>query len=71
MTFAFPLLVGNLIQQVYNLTDSVIVRRFLGKEVAPVFDIPLDGEGEAAVYVLARNFWKISFRHPGRDDVFL
>lgn len=32
LTFAFPLLVGNLIQQVYNLTDSVIVGRFLGKE---------------------------------------
>ncbi len=32
LTFAFPLLIGNLIQQVYNLTDSVIVGRFLGKE---------------------------------------
>ncbi len=32
LTFAFPLLVGNLIQQVYNLTDSVIVGSFLGKE---------------------------------------
>ena len=30
--FALPLLVGNLTQQVYNLTDSVIVGRFLGKE---------------------------------------
>ena len=29
--FALPLLVGNLTQQVYNLTDSVIVGRFLGK----------------------------------------
>ena len=32
LKFAFPLLIGNLLQQLYNLTDSVIVGRFLGKE---------------------------------------
>ncbi|MDR2121218.1 MAG: MATE family efflux transporter [Tannerella sp.] len=32
LAFASPLLVGNLLQQVYNLTDSVIVGHFLGKE---------------------------------------
>ena len=30
MTFWFPLLMGNLFQQVYNLADSVIVGRFVG-----------------------------------------
>jgi len=30
--FVFPLLIGNLLQQVYNLVDSVIVGNFIGKE---------------------------------------
>jgi putative MATE family efflux protein len=32
LAFAFPLLLGNLLQQLYSLTDSIIVGRFLGKE---------------------------------------
>jgi putative MATE family efflux protein len=32
LAFTFPLLLGNLLQQAYNLTDSIIVGRFLGKE---------------------------------------
>jgi len=32
LTFVFPLLIGNLLQQTYNLADSVIVGHFLGKE---------------------------------------
>ncbi len=31
-TFAVPLLVGNLIQQMYNLVDSIILGNFVGKE---------------------------------------
>lgn len=30
--FAVPLLVGNLLQQFYNITDNIIVGQFLGKE---------------------------------------
>ena len=30
--FALPLLVGNLLQRFYNITDSIIVGQFLGKE---------------------------------------
>ena len=30
--FAFPLLIGNLLQQFYNITDSIIVGQFIGKE---------------------------------------
>ena len=30
--FALPLLVGNLLQQFYNITDSIIVGQFLGKD---------------------------------------
>lgn len=32
LSFAFPLLVGNLFQQMYNLVDAAIVGRFLGTE---------------------------------------
>lgn len=32
LRFALPLLAGNLLQQFYNVTDSIIVGRFLGKE---------------------------------------
>ena len=32
LAFVFPLLIGNLLQQLYNLVDSVIVGHFLGKE---------------------------------------
>lgn len=32
LRFAFPMLLGNLLQQLYNVTDSVIVGQFLGKE---------------------------------------
>lgn len=30
--FAVPLLIGNILQQLYNITDSVIVGQFIGKE---------------------------------------
>lgn len=32
LRFAFPLLIGNLLQQFYNITDSIIVGQFLGKQ---------------------------------------
>ncbi len=32
LRFAWPLLLGNLLQQTYNITDSIIVGQFLGKE---------------------------------------
>lgn len=32
LSFSLPMLLGNVFQQVYNLTDSVIVGRFVGKE---------------------------------------
>ncbi len=32
LTFAWPMLIGNLFQQLYNLVDSVVVGRFIGKE---------------------------------------
>jgi len=30
--FAFPIMVGNLLQQLYNVVDTIIVGRFLGRE---------------------------------------
>ena len=32
LRFALPLLIGNLFQQVYNIVDSVVVGKFLGKD---------------------------------------
>lgn len=32
LKFTFPLLIGNILQQTYNLIDSIIVGQFLGKE---------------------------------------
>lgn len=32
LKFAFPMLVGNLFQQLYNIVDSVVVGRFIGKD---------------------------------------
>lgn len=32
LQFTFPLLIGNILQQTYNLVDSVIVGQFLGKD---------------------------------------
>ncbi len=32
LRFATPMLIGNVFQQVYNVTDSIIVGKFLGKE---------------------------------------
>ena len=32
LQFATPMLIGNVFQQLYNVTDSIIVGRFLGKE---------------------------------------
>ena len=31
--FAFPIMVGNLLQQFYNVVDTLIVGQFLGKEM--------------------------------------
>ena len=30
--FAFPIMVGNLLQQFYNVVDTLIVGQFLGKD---------------------------------------
>lgn len=32
LRFAFPMMLGNLLQQLYNIVDTLIVGRFLGKE---------------------------------------
>ena len=32
LRFAFPMILGNLLQQVYNVADTLIVGRFIGKE---------------------------------------
>ena len=32
LRFAFPIMVGNLLQQLYNVVDTLIVGQFLGKD---------------------------------------
>ena len=32
LLFALPMILGNLLQQTYNITDTLIVGRFVGKE---------------------------------------
>ena len=32
LLFSFPILLGNLFQQIYSLSDTLVVGRFLGKE---------------------------------------
>ena len=32
LAFAFPLMIGNLFQQLYNTVDSIVVGNFVGKE---------------------------------------
>jgi Na+-driven multidrug efflux pump len=32
LNFAVPMLIGNVFQQFYNIADSIIVGKFIGKE---------------------------------------
>ena len=32
LIFAFPIFIGNVFQQLYNMADSIIVGRFVGKD---------------------------------------
>ena len=32
LIFAFPMIMGNLLQQIYNIADTMVVGRFLGAE---------------------------------------
>ncbi len=32
LKFAFPIMMGNVLQQLYNVVDTLIVGRFLGKD---------------------------------------
>ena len=36
LNFAFPLLLGNLLQQTYSLMDAAIVGKFLGMYLQPI-----------------------------------
>ena len=57
LQFAFPLLIGNLLQQTYNIIDAAIVGQTLGPEASV----------QAAVY----SFWcSASVWEAARDSVF-
>lgn len=60
LQFAFPLLIGNLLQQTYNIIDAAIVGQTLGPERSPA-------SVQAAVY----SFWcSASVWEAARDSVF-
>ena len=44
LLFALPMMLGNLLQQVYNITDTIIVGRFLGSGALAGTTYPLDRE---------------------------
>ena len=59
LSFAFPLLIGNLLQQTYNIIDAAIVGQALGPEAL--------ASVQAAVY----SFWcSASVWEAARDSVF-
>ena len=59
LSFAFPLLIGNLLQQTYNIIDAAIVGQALGPE-AP-----------ASVQAVVYSFWcSASVWEAARDSVF-
>ena len=37
LTFCIPMLMGNIIQQLYNMVDSIVVGRFVGVDAFAVF----------------------------------
>lgn len=41
LSFAFPILLSNIFQQVYNISDVMIVGRFLGQNLWPPLGQPL------------------------------
>jgi len=64
--FAFPLIVGNLLQQFYNIIDSIIVGKYLGTEALaavgasfPIFYTLISfiiGIGSGATVVISQYF---------------
>ena len=67
LSFAFPLLIGNLLQQTYNIIDAAIVGQALGPEVRFLALMRLQVLGRAAVY----SFWcSASVWEAARDSVF-
>ena len=68
LTFSFPLVFGNLFQQLYSIVDAVVVGKFVGVDAlaavgaweAPVFDLARQFRGADAV-VVAAPFWDLSF----------
>lgn len=60
LSFAFPLLIGNLLQQTYNIIDAAIVGQALARRRSPA-------SVQAAVY----SFWcSASVWEAARDSVF-
>jgi putative MATE family efflux protein len=72
--FAWPMLLGNVFQQLYNVVDSIVVGKYIGKEalagmvasaqvamivIALVIGIGIGGTVVAAQYFGARNYQKV------------
>ena len=59
LMFVIPMILGNLFQQFYNITDSVIVGRFVG-------EYALAAVGASAAETAAP-LWFLSFSEPERS----
>lgn len=51
VTFSWPLILGNLLQQVYNMVDSVVVGNYVGKNALAAV-----GSGSPVIFMLASLF---------------
>ena len=66
LSFAFPILLSNIFQQVYNISDVMIVGRFLGQKslaavgaTSAIFDLIVGfavGVGNGMGIIIARNY---------------
>ena len=52
LIFSIPLILGNLLQQLYNTVDSVVVGRFLGSNALAAV-----GSGSQLIFFII-SFWK-------------
>ena len=70
LQFAFPLLIGNFFQQMYNVADAAIVGRFLGpKALAAVGASSRQGLQIHARLYLAQHFYHDCCRRPADNDL--
>ena len=69
LQFAFPLLIGNFFQQMYNVADAAIVGRFLGPKALARSTLWRQGLQIHARLYLAQHFYHDCCRRPADNDL--